>query len=337
MTETIAVLGAGNMGTALAHVLASNGHAVRAWSIETDVLEEMRDRRLNTKYLAGIDLHPAIEPVSDLEKAVAGADIIVLSVPSQIVAAMARDLAPLLAPGKIVLNVAKGLEAGTHSRLSEVIWREVGDAAQVAIGSMGGPAIAIELARGQPMAVIVGIAEANSGHRLQHALQNQHLKVERTPDITGLEFCSTLKNVYAIALGICDGMGLGANTKAFVATLALDEMSRICDALGGRPETVYGLAGLGDLLTTGYSQHSRNRTLGEKLGAGGDWKRFLSEKTVEGVVACGAIKELTADRKIELPLLETVDDVLGECATAAEAMEVFFREFRYAGNELQAR
>jgi glycerol-3-phosphate dehydrogenase (NAD(P)+) len=329
MPETIALLGAGNMGTAVAQVLAANGHTVRAWSIETDVLEEMRDRRLNTKYLTGVDLHPKIEPVWELAEAVREAGVIVLSVPSQIVAVLARDLAPLLEPGRIILNVAKGLEAGTHLRLSEVIWREIGEASQMAVGSMGGPAIAVELARGHPMAVIVGMTDANASHRLQHLLQNEHLKVETTPDVCGLEFCAALKNVYAIALGICDGMSLGANTKAFVATLAIDEMGRICEALGGRHATVHGLAGIGDLLTTGYSPHSRNRTLGEKLGSGGDWQRFLTEKTVEGVPACTAIKELLGGHSLDLPLLETIDAVLCERARANEAMQEFFRRFSY--------
>ena len=329
MPETIALLGAGNMGTAVAQVLASNGHTVRAWSIETDVLEEIRDARKNSKYLAGIELHPGIEPAWELEKSVAGAVVIVLSVPSQIVASVARDVAGHIEPGQVILNVAKGLEAGTHLRLSEVIWREIGEASQVAVGSLGGPAIAIEMARGQPMAVIVGMTDANASYRLQRVLQNEHLKVETTPDLCGLELCSTMKNVYAIALGICDGIGFGANTKAFVGTLAIDEMGRICEALGGRQATVHGLAGLGDLLATGYSPDSRNRTLGEKLGGGGDWRRFLSEKTVEGVPACGAIKALMSERGLDLPLLDTIDSILCERHSASDAMTTFFRRFRY--------
>jgi glycerol-3-phosphate dehydrogenase (NAD(P)+) len=329
MPETIALLGAGNMGTAVAQVLAANGHAVRAWSIETDVLEEMRDRRLNTKYLAGVDLHPSIEPIWELEKAAAGAGVIVLSVPSHIVAVLARDLAPLLEPGRTILNVAKGLEPGTNARMSEVIGRELGGRDGTAIGSMGGPAIAIEMARGMPTAVIVGFHGPPAAARVQTLLQNDWVKVDTTDDLAGLEFCSTLKNVYAITLGVCDGLGLGANTKAFVGTLAMDEMGRVCEALGGRHATVHGLAGLGDLLTTGYSPHSRNRTLGEKLGSGGDWQRFLSEKTVEGVPACGAIKELVGKYSLNLPLLETVDAILCERAPPQAAMQEFFRRFSY--------
>jgi glycerol-3-phosphate dehydrogenase (NAD(P)+) len=328
MPETIALLGAGNMGTAVAQVLASNGHSVRAWSIETNVLEEMRDARKNSKYLAGVDLHPEIEPVWELEKAVAGAGVLVLSVPSHIVAVVSRDLAPLLRADQLVLNVAKGLEAGTNARMSEVIVRELGGKAAI-VGSMGGPAIAIEMARGMPTAVIIGFEDESASRRVQTLLQNDCVKVDTTTDLSGLELCSTLKNVYAIALGICDGLGLGANTKAFVGTLAMDEMGRICEALGSRHATVHGLAGLGDLLTTGYSQHSRNRTLGEKLGSGGDWQRFLSEKTVEGVPACGAIKQLVIDRGLDLPLLETIDAILCERAPANEAIKEFFRRFSY--------
>jgi glycerol-3-phosphate dehydrogenase (NAD(P)+) len=328
MLETIAVIGAGNMGTAVAQVLASNGHALRAWSIETDVLEEIRDRRLNTKYLSGVELHPRIEPVWDLEKAVQGAGLVVLSVPSQVVASVARDLSPSLRPGQLVLNVAKGLESGTNRRLSEVIAGEIGER-HATIGAMGGPAIAIEMARGMPTAVIVGFDDENISRRIQALLQNEWVKVDTTTDLAGLELCSTLKNVYAIALGICDGLGLGANTKAFIGTLAMSEMGRICEALGGRHDTVHGLAGLGDLLTTGYSQHSRNRTLGEKLGAGADWQSFIGEKTVEGVPACGAIKELTRGNEFELPLLDTIDTALCGDDSAGDAMRHFFRRFSY--------
>jgi glycerol-3-phosphate dehydrogenase (NAD(P)+) len=327
MPDIIAVIGAGNMGTAVAQVLASNGHTVRAWSIETDVLEEIRDYHLSTKYLAGVDLHPAIEPIWELETAVRGAIAIVLSVPSQIVASVARDLAPFLDPAQLVLNVAKGLEAGTNSRLSEVIGVELNK--RVTIGAMGGPAIAIEMARGQPTAVIVGFEDEIAARRIQALLRNEWVKVDTTTDLAGLELCSTLKNVYAIALGICDGLGLGANTKAFVGTVAMGEMGRICAALGGRHVTVHGLAGLGDLITTGYSQHSRNRTLGEKLGSGGEWKRFLTETTVEGVVASGAIKSLVGDCGLSLPLLDTIDVILCETNSTADAMSKFFRRFSY--------
>jgi glycerol-3-phosphate dehydrogenase (NAD(P)+) len=161
-------------------------------------------------------------------------------------------------------------------------------------------------------------------------IQNNHLKVETTTDVIGLELCATLKNVYAIALGVCDGLGYGTNTKAFLATLALKEMAAIAKALGGRGETVFGLAGLGDLITTGFSSHSRNRTLGEKLGAASDWEHFLRTNTVEGVAACRAISELVDGRDLRVNLLHSLKEVLFEDRPAPEAMRHFLSDFSYS-------
>ena len=316
------------MGTALAQVIASNGHQVRLWSIEPDVLEEIRDRRHNTRYLEGIALHPGITAAWEVAEALAGAELVLVSVPSQVVAALARDIAPHVKPGQMVLNVAKGLEGGTHRRMSEVLAAAM-PALDGRIGSMGGPAIAIEMARGVPMAIIASFPDAAACRQTQSIMQNEHLKVETTTDLAGLELCATLKNVYAIALGMCDGLGLGTNTKAFVATLALQEISRICPALGGRAETVYGLAGIGDLLTTGFSEHSRNRTLGEKLGSAGNWDLFLRTNTVEGVGACRAVHELISGKGLDVHLLQTLYEVLFEERPAPEAMRHFFKEFAY--------
>ena len=316
------------MGTALAQVIASNGHEVRLWSIETDVLEEVRDHHRNTKYLEGIALHPGISPAWELSAAIDGAGLVIVSVPSQVVSALSRDIAPHLQPGQMVLNVAKGLEGVSHRRMSEVL---TGAAPSLdgRIGSMGGPAIAIEMARGLPMAIIVSFPDAEVCRIAQAILQNEHLKVATTTDLAGLELCATLKNVYAIALGMCDGLGLGTNTKAFVATLAIQEISRICPALGGRAETVFGLAGLGDLLTTGFSEHSRNRTLGEKMGGAGNWDSFLRTHTVEGVAACRAVHELIAGKGLDVHLLDTLFEVLFEERPAPEGMRHFLSSFTY--------
>jgi glycerol-3-phosphate dehydrogenase (NAD(P)+) len=316
------------MGTALAQVIASNGHDVLLWSIEEDVLEDVRDHHRNTKYLEGISLHPRINAEWELREAISGADLIIVSVPSQVVAAVARDLAPHVRPGQMVLNVAKGLEGGTHRRMSEALAAAM-PALDGLIGSMGGPAIAIEMARGVPMAIILSFPDADACRKAQAIMQNQHLKVQTTTDLAGLELCSTLKNVYAIALGMCDGLGYGTNTKAFVATLAIHEMSRICGALGGRGETVFGLAGLGDLLTTGFSEHSRNRTLGEKMGGAGNWDSFLRTHTVEGVAACRAVHELIAGKGLDVHLLDTLFEVLFEERPAPEGMRHFLSSFTY--------
>jgi glycerol-3-phosphate dehydrogenase (NAD(P)+) len=329
MSEEVAVLGAGNMGTSLGQVIASNGHHVRLWSIEHDVLEEVRDKRLNTKYLEGIRLHDGIRAVWEIDAAVARATLVIVSVPSQVVRAVAHDIAGLIKPGQIVLNVAKGIEADTHLRMSELLIAELQEESEGYVGSMGGPAIAVEMARGLPLAVIIAVPDDGAQHATQRILQNEHLKVATTDDVRGLELCSTLKNVYAIALGIADGMGFGTNTKAFLATLALGEMSDIVETLGGRRGTAYGLAGAGDLLTTGFSQHSRNRTMGERLGSGDDWQHFLRTNTVEGVGACRALTQLTAGHDLHSPLLGVLHDILFEERPAPEAMRNFLRAFSY--------
>ncbi len=329
MSESVAVLGAGNMGTALAQVIAANGHHVRLWSIEHDVLEEVRDKHLNTRYLEDIPLNDRIEAVWEMSAAVEDARLIILSVPSQVVRAVAADLAGAIKPGQLVLNVGKGLEAGSHRRMSEVIAAELPDGCAPFVGSMGGPAIAIEMARGQPMAVIIGLPGADERAACQSILQNNHLKVQATPDVTGLELCSTLKNVYAIALGVADGLQLGTNTKAFLATVAIEEMCEIATRLGGQRETVFGLAGLGDLLTTGFSPHSRNRTLGEHLGKATDWQRFLRTNTVEGVTACRSIAELAGDTD-RLPLLALLNEILFAEAPAPATIRRFLESFSYA-------
>jgi glycerol-3-phosphate dehydrogenase (NAD(P)+) len=316
------------MGTALAQVIASNGHQVRLWSIEGDVLEDIRDHGCNTKYLDGVELHPEISPAWDIREAVKNAHLVVVSVPSHVVPKFAPDIAPHLVPGQAVLNVAKGLEAGTHRRMSEALVAALGAAFGATTGSMGGPAIAVEMARGQPMAVVIGIPDPDACRTAKVILHNDHLKVETTNDVLGLELCSTLKNVYAIALGMCDGLGYGTNTKASLANVALAEMARMVDALGGHRETAFGLAGLGDLITTGFSQHSRNRTLGEKLASDG-WREFLEKNTVEGVPACSAVGELIEPHGLDVPLFAMVHGVVCHERPAGEAMTRFLREFSY--------
>jgi len=329
--STVAVLGAGNMGTALAQVAAGNGHRVHLWSIEEDVLEDIRDHQANGKYLAGVDLHPSIEPCWQLAEALDGAAIAIFSVPSTVLRSLARDAAPHLAAGTVALNVAKGLEEiepGRAKRMSEVLAEELGKG-HSAVAGMGGPAIANELARGVPTAVIVASRDAGAAATAQSVLQNEHLKVETSSDLVGVELGATLKNVYAIALGMCDGLGMGTNTKSFIVTLALEEMAALIAAMGGQPRTAYGLAGLGDLLTTGFSPHSRNRTLGEKLCTDPAWPEFSHRTTVEGVGACRIGRQLAYAHDMGAPLLEMVYDVLFEVQPPADTMRAFLQAFAY--------
>lgn len=324
---TVTILGAGRMGTALAQTIASNGHHIRLWSIEPDVLEEIRDRHANSRYLPGVTLNQQVVPCWTIAESLADAWLVIFSVPSHVVRSLARETAPHIRVEQATLNVAKGLEEGTEKRLSEVLAEEL--PRQRGIAVMGGPAIASELARGVPTAVIVAAPDAHLAAEIQGTLQNDFFKVETTGDVAGVELGACLKNAYAIALGMCHGLGHGFNTIAFLASLALGEMTALLTALGGEERTAYGLAGLGDLLATGLSPHSRNRTVGEKLCSDPDWPEFLRTHIVEGVPACRAATALAHRLGISTPLLHAVHDVLFLKKAPAETMRFFLGDFSY--------
>jgi glycerol-3-phosphate dehydrogenase (NAD(P)+) len=324
---TIAVLGAGSAGTALAQVAAGNGHSVCLWSAEASVLREIRERSTNEKYLPGVSLHEELAVCRELPEALSGAEIVIVSVPTHAVRTVIREAAPFVPGRAVVHNVAKGLEKGTDLRMSEVMGQELADGSRIA--SMGGPAIATEFATDVPTAVISASAPLDPALVVQEVFQNNHFKMEASADMVGVELGATFKNVYAIAMGMCDGLGFGTNTKAFVATLAIDEMDSLITALGGERRTVYGLAGLGDLLTTGYSPHSRNRTLGEKLCTDPDWRQYERTHTVEGVAACRSATRLAGRAGVGTRLLDVVRQSLAEDEQPGEALRRFLRGFAY--------
>ncbi len=325
--RAVAVLGAGNMGTALAQTIAGNGHPVRLWSIETDVLEEIRDRHTNSKYLPGVTLNQQVMPCWTIAESLADAWLVIFSVPSQVVRPLAREAAPHIRVEQAILNVAKGLEDDTHLRLSQVLAEELPP--QRGIAAMGGPAIASEFAWGVATAVIVAAPDARLLAEIQGALQNDSFKVETTGDVVSVELGGFLKNAYAIALGMCDGLGHGDNTKAFLTTLALQEMAALFRELGGQERTAYGLAGLGDLIARGQNSHGRNRTLGEKLCNDPNWPEFLRTHTAEGVHACRTAKELARRLDLDTPLLDAVYGALFLDRPPAETMRLFLRDFSY--------
>jgi glycerol-3-phosphate dehydrogenase (NAD(P)+) len=325
--RSVGVLGAGRMGTALAQTISGNGHPVRLWSIETEVLEEIRDRHTNCRYLPGVTLHQQVTPCWTMAESLADTWLVIFSVPSHVVRSLARDAASHIRVEQSVLNAGKGLEEDTDKRLSEVLAEEL--PRQQGIAVMGGPAIASEFARGVPTAVIVAAPDAHLASDIQGTLQNDFFKVETTGDVAGLELGACLKNAYAIALGMCDGLGYGVNTKAFLASLALAETAALLTALGGEERTAYGLAGLGDLLATGLNPHSRNRTLGEKLCSDPNWPEFVRTEIVEGVSACRAATALAHRLGVAAPLLHVVHDVLFLNKPAAGTMGAFLRDFSY--------
>jgi glycerol-3-phosphate dehydrogenase (NAD(P)+) len=312
----------------MAHVLASNGSDVRLWSIEVEVLDEISKRHRNSKYLPSLDLHPRIQAKRELREALAGAWLALLTVPTHAIRTLAQEAAPHLMPEQALLCVAKGLEERGGLRMSQVLAQALPDRLHGRIAAMGGPVIALELVQGTPTAVVVGAADIALAQAVRQALENDHFKVETTTDICGVELGATLKNIYAIILGMCDGIGYRTNTKSFLGSVAMAEMARLGEALGGQRQTLYSLAGLGDLLTTGFSPHSRNRTFGEKL-IGEEWRHYLDTHTVEGVPACRAVRELIQAEGVEAPLLDAVYAVLFEGKPAAATLKSLLRDFSF--------
>jgi len=327
MGKTIAVLGAGNAGTTFALIAAQQGNAVRLWTIEEDVAETMRQSRENRKYLPGVLLPDEITVEVDLEKAVAEADIVMLSVPSHVVRRLARAIAPFLTPKQIVLDVAKGIEEKTFYMMSEVIHSELSGPVRQNIVALSGPSIAREMSRGVPTAVAVAGFTRSPAEQVRQAFEGPTFGVEVLDDMVGVQLGGALKNVYALAAGMCDGLEYGNNTKAALVTRALAEMTQFGAALGAKPETFYGLAGVGDLVVTCFGPQSRNRTFGEKLARGQTRTQILQEsvEVAEGVQVTKVAYAFAQMLRLRLPFLETIYAILYEDLPPHKALSVFLR------------
>ncbi len=341
----IAVLGAGNLGTTLGIVLAGGVPGIRAgkardvvlWTIETEVVREIRERRLNTKYLPGVSLPRALAATSDLPEALASADILLVTLPSGVVrevmknaaAVLAGDGAPLLAGAgagrsggggvfspPLVIGASKGLEAVSYLRMSQVIASELPESLRGRVLAFSGPSIAHELSRGVPTAVVLASRDLDLARAARREIRTPILRIQVSRDVPGVELGGVLKNAYALALGLCDGLGLGLNTKAAIIARALPELARLGVALGGRRATFYGLAGLGDLIGTGLSDHSRNRRMGEELAKRRTREEALAaiSGVVEGVGSVTVARELAAREGLRLPLLDGIAAILTDGA-----------------------
>ncbi len=315
MSCKVCVLGTGAIGTALAQLMASHGHRVAMWGIEGEVLAHIAQGRRNPRYLPGVPLRRLVEATSNLEEAMQGAELAVVAVPSRAVREVARRLSPLVPSGGIVLNVAKGLEEGTCLRMSEVLAQEL---PQARIATMGGPALSHEVGRRRPTVLVIASRPSEAAHRAGQVLAGDGVRVLITEDMGGVEMAATLKNIYAIALGM--GEALGVNAKASLASLAFQEMARIATALGAQLETVAGPAGLGDLLASAYSRKGRNLTLGRLLGRGGPWRAYLERTTVEGVQALAPVRALVQERGLQAPMVEAVAAAVEGRKGAREAL-----------------
>jgi glycerol-3-phosphate dehydrogenase (NAD(P)+) len=320
----IAVIGAGAWGTSLAIVLGRKGtHRVRLWAHEAEVVESISRRRTNEKFLPGHLIPEAVAVSSELERVVEGADILVSVMPSQHCRALFERMRPLLPPEILVISATKGLEEGSLLRMSEVI-RLVLKRESAAIGALSGPSFAQEVARGDPTAITIASQDADLLRTVQQEFGDPRFRVYTNSDVVGVELGGALKNIIAIAAGICDGLGLGHNSVAALITRGLAEMTRLVVACGGRADTMAGLAGLGDLVLTCTGGLSRNRSVGAELGRGKKLPDIISNMhgmVAEGVFTTTAAVGLAHARGVEMPITQQMYAILHEGKSPREAIE----------------
>lgn len=306
----IAVLGDGGWGTALALTAHRNGHDVIVWGAFQDNVDAVNASHTN-RFLPGVDLPEDLPFTADMEKAVTGAVIVMLASPSQYLRGTLERLAPYLDRKKqIVMDISKGVETGTLLRMSELCDEILGKTRYVAFS---GPSHAEEVARKIPTAIVAASRSTAAAETVRNAFMNDFLRIYTARDVVGVELGGALKNVFAIAAGIIDGAGLGDNTKAALMTRAITEMARLGEKLGGRKQTFNGLSGIGDLIVTCMSRHSRNRYVGEELGKGRKLDEIIESMNMvvaEGVKTCDAAYALAQKANVEMPLLEGVYNVL---------------------------
>jgi glycerol-3-phosphate dehydrogenase (NAD(P)+) len=303
----VAVMGSGSWGTTFGVVLADAGAAVTMWGRREEVCEEITLRHRNSAYLGDLPLPESVTATTDAAKALAGADIVVLAVPSQSLRGTVRAWADAVPRDAVLVSLMKGIEQGTHLRMSEVLSQAAGvDADRVAVVS--GPNLAREIALRQPTASVVAAADADAADLVAHACSAPYFRPYTNADVVGVELGGAVKNVIALAVGIAEGMGFGDNTKATLITRGLAETIRLGVALGADPVTFAGLAGMGDLVATCASPLSRNRTFGVALGQGlsGQDATRAARFTAEGVKSCGPILQLAQSHGVDMPITEAV-------------------------------
>ena len=317
---SIGVIGAGSWGTALAYLLYQNGHDVTLWSIVEAEVELLTTKRENPDKLPGVKLPDSMVITSDLQEAVSGKDVLVLAVPSLFVRSTACKMKEYVGKGQIIVNVAKGIEDGTLHTLSQVIGSEL---PQAEIAVMSGPSHAEEVGQGIPTTIVVGARNRETAEYLQNIFMSNVFRVYTSPDVLGIELGGALKNVVALAAGIADGLGYGDNTKAALITRGITEIARLGMAMGGKLETFSGLSGIGDLIVTCASMHSRNRRAGILIGKGYSYEEAIYElnMVVEGVYSAKAAIGLAEKYQVQIPIIEQVNEVLFHGKKADEAVK----------------
>ena len=322
--EKIAVLGAGSWGTALAVWLAGHGQPVTLWGHDPAHIARLRATGTNAKYLPGVTLPALVAPTHDLA-ALADSDLVVFVTPSQAIREVAAQLAAAvrLAPDAVLLSCTKGIEIGTGRRMSEILAAAFPDAG---VAVLSGPSHAEEVARHRPTALVVGAARPETTLRLQRLFNAAALRAYSQDDVPGIELGGALKNIFAVAAGVSDGLGFGDNAKAALVTRSLAELIRLGVRLGGRRETFQGLSGMGDLMVTCFSRHSRNRAVGERLGRGEALAGITASMSMvaEGVPTTRSAFSLARTLGVETPVIDEVHAILYENRAPTEALRNLF-------------
>ncbi|MBJ8343400.1 NAD(P)H-dependent glycerol-3-phosphate dehydrogenase [Antrihabitans sp. YC2-6] len=317
-----AVLGAGSWGTAFAKVLADAGTDVTLWARRAEVADAINDEHENSYYLRGIGLPVGLDATTDFRAVLDGADIVVLAVPSQTLRGNLAGWADSIGKDATLLSLAKGIESGTLLRMSQVI-NQVTGADMSRIAALSGPNLAREIASRQPAATVIACSDSARAIHLQKACATRYFRPYTNSDLIGAEVGGACKNVIALACGIASGVGSGENTIASIITRGLAEMTRLGVALGAKPATLAGLAGVGDLVATCTSPLSRNRSFGRVLGEGGSMERAQAAahgQVAEGVKSCTSVRALAASYDVEMPLTDAVHQVCHEGLSVEEAI-----------------
>ena len=324
-----AVVGAGAWGTALADLLARNGHETVLWAREDDVAASINDRNENLRFLAGARLAPALGATSDLRQALDGSpELVVFAPPSQVLRRMAAEARSYLRSAPIAVIASKGIELETFALMTGIVADELKDSPVVALS---GPSFASEVAARQPTAVVAASIDPDAAVATQRAFSAPEFRVYTHDDVTGVELGGALKNVMAVATGICEGLGLGFNSRAALITRGLAEMTRLGTRLGANPQTFAGLAGIGDLVLTCTGSLSRNRALGAEIGRGLTLEEAMAgkETVAEGVITTRSAFALAQREGVEMPIVEAVHRTLFEGHPARQSItSLMARELR---------
>lgn len=330
----IGIIGAGSWGIALATLLYHNGNEITVWSILEDEIKMLQKEREHKDKLPGVKLPQDMVFTTNLEEAVKGKDFLVLAVPSPFTRSTSAKMKEFVSDGQIIVNVAKGVEETTLLTLSQIIEEEI---PQAEVAVLSGPSHAEEVGRGIPTTIVVGARKKKIAEYLQNKFMSDVFRVYISPDVLGIELGAALKNVVALAAGMADGLGYGDNTKAALITRGIAEISRLGIAMGGKKETFSGLSGMGDLIVTCASMHSRNRRAGILIGQGKTMQEAMNEvkMVVEGVYSAKAAMGLAKKYNVSMPIIEQVNMILFEDKPVSEAVkDLMLRDKKIENSEI---